>query len=75
MRKARKTGWIYFEDYDPEIHGTDFVESRISLSVKDSNEVRGSGPYGVVAINPQSKFDRWYIARKHFDDNYEEFIE
>lgn len=26
---------------------------------------------GMIAVNPDDKSDRWYVAKKFFEDNYE----
>ena len=39
----------------------------VSVSAEDVPEVGG-----MVAINPSNPSDQWYIAKKFFEDNYEE---
>lgn len=41
--------------------------SGISVSSEDTLEVGG-----MIAVNPKNEKDQWYIAKKFFEDNYEE---
>ena len=38
----------------------------VSVNTEDTPEIGG-----MIAINPQNQEDRWYVAKKFFDDNYE----
>ena len=38
----------------------------VSVNTEDTPEIGG-----MIAINPQNQEDRWYVAKKLFDDNYE----
>lgn len=38
----------------------------VSVNKEDTPETGG-----MIAINPQNQEDRWYVAKKFFDDNYE----
>jgi len=49
----------------PYVLGEDV--SLISISPEDSPEVGG-----MIAVNPSNPKDQWYVAKKFFEDNYEE---
>lgn len=53
----------------PYIKGEDL--SDISVSNVDDPE----NDMGMIARNPQNHSDMWYVARKYFIENFEEFIE
>jgi hypothetical protein len=39
----------------------------VSVNAEDTPEVGG-----MVAVNPDNGKDRWYVAKKFFEENYEE---
>lgn len=39
----------------------------ISVNKEDTPEIGG-----MIAVNPYNSEDRWYVAKKFFQDNYEE---
>jgi len=39
----------------------------ISVQKEDTPEIGG-----MIAVNPKNPEDRWYVAKKFFEDNYEE---
>ena len=49
----------------PYVLGEDM--SGVSVSEEDTPEVGG-----MIAINPKSLSDQWYVAKKFFEDNYVE---
>lgn len=51
----------------PYVLGEDMTG--ISVNKEDTPEIGG-----MIAINPANREDRWYVARKFFEDNYEEVI-
>lgn len=48
----------------PYIPGEDL--SNISVSKEDTPELGG-----MIAVNASNSEDRWYVAKKFFEDNYE----
>lgn len=52
----------------PYIPGEDMTG--ISVNKEDTPELGG-----MIAVNPANPEDRWYVARKFFQDNYEEVTE
>ena len=48
----------------PYVIGEDMTG--ISVNKKDTLEFGG-----MIAINPKNPEDRWYVAKKFFEDNYE----
>lgn len=38
----------------------------VSVNKEDTPEIGG-----MIAINPQNQEDKWYVAKKFFNDNYE----
>ena len=42
--------------------------SKVTVSEADNPE----SDMGMVARNPKNHEDQWYIARKYFEDNFEE---
>lgn len=48
----------------PYVPGEDMTH--ISVSESDTLEEGG-----MVAVNPENQEDRWYVAKKFFEDNYE----
>lgn len=48
------------------IQGEDL--SNISVSDKDNPET----DMGMIARNPQNHEDQWYVAKKYFEENFEE---
>ena len=49
----------------PYVKGEDL--SKISVSAEDDPET----DMGMVAVNPKNAADQWYVARAHFEDNFE----
>jgi len=53
----------------PYVDGSEMVG--VSVSVSDIQN--GSPKIGdMIATNPNDRSDRWLVAKKFFDDNYEE---
>ncbi len=50
----------------PYIKGEDL--SKVSVSAVDNPET----DMGMIARNPVNHDDQWYVARKYFEDNFEE---
>ena len=48
----------------PYIMGEDLTG--VSVSEQDTPEIGG-----MIAINPRNHADKWYVAKKFFEDNYE----
>lgn len=48
----------------PYVPGEDLTG--ISVNKEDSPELGG-----MIAVNPKNPEDRWYVAKKFFEDNYE----
>lgn len=48
----------------PYIAGEDLTG--VSVNKEDTPELGG-----MIAVNPANNEDRWYVAKKFFDDNYE----
>lgn len=48
----------------PYVEGEDLTG--ISVNKEDTPEIGG-----MIAINPKNREDRWYVAKKFFEDNYE----
>ena len=64
----RKTAVTWMRPWHPK-------ESKVgdvSISTEDMNEAKGPGPYGMLACNPDNLNDLWYVARKYFEENYED---
>lgn len=61
-KKYRKTG---ITEMRPHVVG----ESLEGVSV---NEVDNPDEGGWVARNPENHDDKWFVAKKYFDDNYED---
>lgn len=47
----------------PYVPGEDM--SGISVSKEDTPELGG-----MIAVNPNNHLDRWYVAKKFFEENY-----
>ena len=45
-------------------------ENLSNVSVSDVD--KPDSDMGMIARNPVNKKDKWYVARKYFEDNYEE---
>lgn len=65
-----ETNYKYFrkksvQPMRPYIIGEDL--SGISVNIEDTPEEGG-----MIAINPVNPKDKWYVAKKFFEDNYEE---
>lgn len=50
----------------PYIKGEDLAG--VSVSKEDSPET----DMGMIARNPKNHEDQWYVAKKYFEDNFEE---
>lgn len=50
----------------PYVKGEDL--SGVSVSKEDNPET----DMGMIARNPKNHEDKWYVARKYFEDNFEE---
>jgi hypothetical protein len=50
----------------PYIKGEDL--SNISVSKEDNPE----RDMGMISRNPKNHADQWYVAKKYFEDNFEE---
>jgi hypothetical protein len=50
----------------PYIKGEDLTG--VSVSKEDNPET----DMGMIARNPKNHEDKWYVARKYFEDNFEE---
>jgi len=50
----------------PYISGEDLTD--ISVSIEDDPPK----DMGMIARNPENYNDQWYVARKYFNDNFEE---
>ncbi|MGN6212450.1 hypothetical protein [Parafilimonas sp.] len=50
----------------PYIKGEDLTG--VSVSKEDNPET----DMGMIARNPKNYEDKWYVARKYFEDNFEE---
>lgn len=48
----------------PYVPGEDLTG--VSVNKEDSHELGG-----MIAVNPKNPGDRWYVAKKFFEDNYE----
>jgi hypothetical protein len=48
----------------PYVPGEDLTG--VSVNAEDTPEVGG-----MIAVNPKNPADKWYVAKKFFDDNYE----
>ncbi|MBN4082103.1 hypothetical protein JYT21_00205 [bacterium AH-315-B15] len=53
----------------PYVPGEDL--NGISVSDVDNPE----GDLGMIARNPKNHDDLWYVARKYFEENFEEIID
>ena len=57
---------------------TNIAEMRPYIFKEDNKYISISGvdcpdnDMGMVARNPQNHKDQWYVARKYFEDNFEE---
>ncbi len=46
------------------------------VSISEADRAAGSPKAGdMIAINPKNSLDRWLVARKFFNDNYEQVNE
>jgi len=57
---------IKIAELRPYIKGED--TSNISIAQVDEPET----DMGMVARNPENHLDQWYVARKYFNENFEE---
>lgn len=48
----------------PYVPGEDL--SGVSVSAEDTPELGG-----MIAVNPKNTSDKWYVAKKFFEENYE----
>ena len=62
-KKYRRTN---FAEMRPYIRGEDLTSISISNVDKLENDI------GMIARNPKNHKDQWYVARKYFEDNFEE---
>ena len=62
FKKYRKVG---IAEMRPYVVGEDLTG--ISVNKEDTPE-----PGGMIARNPINNDDRWYVAKRFFEDNYEE---
>lgn len=62
-KKYRRKG---LSEMRPYIEGEDLTG--ISVSKPDDPET----DIGMVARNPKNHNDQWYVARKYFEENFEE---
>jgi len=70
--KALHSGqnWKYYKrtnlaEMRPYVKGEDL--SAISVSPEDNPEE----DMGMIARNPKNEKDKWYVARKYFEDNFD----
>ena len=63
-KKYRKTA---VQEMRPYVPGEDLTG--ISVSATDTPEAGG-----MIARNPKNPNDQWYVAKKFFEDNYEEAV-
>ena len=45
-------------------------EDLTGISVSDEDEPKND--MGMIARNPKNHNDKWYVAKKYFEDNFEE---
>jgi hypothetical protein len=62
-KKYRRTN---IAEMRPYINGEDL--SGVSVSDVDNPEA----DMGMIARNPKNHDDKWYVARKYYEDNFEE---
>jgi hypothetical protein len=62
-KKYRRTG---LSEMRPYIKGEDL--SVVSVSAEDDPD----SDMGMIARNPKNHADKWYVARKYFEENLEE---
>jgi hypothetical protein len=65
-KNYRRKGAAEMRPYEP---GEDLAG--ISVSATDNPET----DKGMIARNPKNHNDKWYVARKYFEDNFEEIEE
>jgi len=66
MKLYRKKGSTPMYPYDKKMILT-------SVSISEADKLAGSPKEGdMIAYNPDDPMDRWLIAKKYFEDNYEE---
>lgn len=66
-RKYRRKG---LSEMRPHVEGEDLT----GISVSEEDSLAGlSG--GMIARNPNNHKDQWYVAKKWFEDNYEQHQE
>lgn len=63
FKKYRRTN---IAEMRPYVKGEDL--SKISVSKEDNP----NDDMGMIARNPVNHNDKWYVARKYFNDNFEE---
>ena len=63
FKKYRRKGFAEMRPYE-------LGESLIGISV--NKEDHPPTDMGMIARNPNNHNDQWYVARKWFEDNYEE---
>ena len=67
FKRYRKKGVAEMRIYAP---GEDL--SNVSVSNADMAEIASGEPGGMIARNPNDHADQWYVAKKFFEDNYEQ---
>jgi len=67
--------WIKYTKKPVEIDMRPYVpgEDMIGISVSEVDKPASVG--GMIARNPDNHKDRWYVAKKYFNDNYHIKIE
>lgn len=64
FKKYRRTN---IAEMRPYVLGEDMT----GISISDVD--RPESDMGMVARNPDNHADQWYVARKYFEDNFEEY--
>jgi hypothetical protein len=64
-KKYRRTNVAEMRHY---VEGEDLEMQGISVSATDNPKE----DKGMIARNPKNHKDQWYVARKYFEDNFEE---
>ena len=63
FRKYRRTN---IAEMRPYVLGEDLT----NISVANVDEPRTD--FGMIARNPKNQKDQWYVAKKYFEENFEE---
>ncbi|MCK4329298.1 hypothetical protein KAX02_05595 [candidate division WOR-3 bacterium] len=69
MDKFKKYRRTNIAEMRPYIRGEDLTGISISNVDKLENDL------GMIARNPKNHKDQWYVARKYFEENFEEIEE